>query len=136
MYAGSWNRYSLRDAEHWAPLFPDSGAVYLGPDHSRYTIAMMHQLQCLDVIREQFTLHRGERDLPRAHHCLNHLRQSVMCRGDLQIDGMQYASRVHTVAKFPVRRCRDWRVVYDKVLENQREHVVWTERVGGNRTGF
>ena len=132
MYTGSWERYNTHDGEHWALLFPHGGAVFLddpdspgerAPTPRRYTVAMMHQLQCMDVLRVQFLLPRAQRDRARTHHCMNLLRQAILCRGDLQLDGLQYESHIRTLAPYQERRCQDWRAVYAKVAENQAAHA-------------
>ena len=81
---------------------------------------MLHQLRCLDVLRDQLTRTKGERDTEPTRHCLNYLRQMLLCRGDLYLDAYQYAHNVNAVHPHPVRRCRDWRAIYEKVAENQR----------------
>ena len=60
-----------------------------------------------------------------SRHCFNYLRQTLACRGDLQMDAYQYAHKVHALHPHAVRRCRDWRPVYEKVWENQREYHAW-----------
>ncbi|KAH9934037.1 uncharacterized protein BXZ73DRAFT_46104 [Epithele typhae] len=124
---GAWTRYTLHDPEPWAPLFPGGGVVHLGPSRAPYTVAMMHQLRCMDALRHEFTRPRVERDWAVAQHCLNYLRQAARCRGDTHLDGYQYASKPRAVDTNPVRRCRDWRAVYEKVEQIQREHALWMQ---------
>ena len=62
---------------------------------------------------------------------MNYLRQSLMCRGGLQIDSYQYPHKTNPVHPHPIRRCKDWRAVYDKVWENQREHLTWRNGTAG-----
>lgn len=51
-------------------------------------------------------------------HCLNYLRQMILCRGDTLLEMVQdpVSSRVD---KFGVYQCRDWAVVYDTAAHNQ-----------------
>ncbi|RPD54580.1 hypothetical protein L226DRAFT_493490 [Lentinus tigrinus ALCF2SS1-7] len=116
----SWTRYTLFSPQQWQPLFPEGGIVHLGPQGQPFTVAMMHQLRCLDVVRDQLTRTKAERDEEPTRHCMNYLRQTVQCRGDLHMDGYQYPHKVNPVHPHPIRRCKDWRVVYDKVAEYQR----------------
>ena len=118
----SWTRYTLRSGAQWAALFPDGGVIHLGPSHKPYTVSMMHQLRCLDVLRDQFTRPVRDRDVEPTRHCLNYLRQMVTCRGDLQFDPYQYAHKINAVHPHAIRRCKDWRVVYERVWGNQREY--------------
>ncbi len=119
----SWTRYTIFSPLEWQPLFPGGGIVHLGPEREPFTVAMMHQLRCLDVVRDQLSRSKRERDEEPTRHCLNYLRQSLQCRGDLQLDAYQYAHKVNPLHPHAVRRCKDWRVVYDKVTENQRSDV-------------
>ncbi|RDX40717.1 hypothetical protein OH76DRAFT_1412755 [Lentinus brumalis] len=116
----SWTRYSLFSPLEWQPLFPAGGIVHLGPKREPYTVSMLHQLRCLDVIRDQLSRVKAERDEEPTRHCLNYLRQMLQCRGDLQLDAYQYAHKVGALHPHAVRRCKDWRVVYQKVAENHR----------------
>ncbi|KAH9914381.1 uncharacterized protein BXZ73DRAFT_55014 [Epithele typhae] len=124
---GGWARYTLDAPEPWEPLFPGGGVVHLGPSRAPYTVAMMHQFRCMDALRHEFTRPRAERDWAHAQHCLNYLRQAARCRGDTQLDAYQYAHKIGAVDKRPVRRCRDWRAVYEQVEQSQREYADWVE---------
>ncbi|KAI0700815.1 hypothetical protein C8T65DRAFT_580005 [Cerioporus squamosus] len=128
----SWTRYTLDSGAQWAPLFPEGGIVYLGPAHTPYTVSMMHQLRCLDVVRDQLTRPLRDRDAEPTRHCLNYLRQMVTCRGDLQIDPYQYAHKINAVHPHAIRRCKDWNAVYEQAWENQREYRAWA---GGSGNG-
>ncbi|RDX40730.1 hypothetical protein OH76DRAFT_1467425 [Lentinus brumalis] len=118
----SWTRFTLDSGAQWAPLFPDGGIIHLGPGRTPYTVSMMHQLRCLNAVRDQLTRPIRERDAELTRHCLNYLRQMVTCRGDLQVDPYQYAHNINAVHPHAMRRCKDWGAVYEKVWENQREY--------------
>ncbi|KIP10242.1 hypothetical protein PHLGIDRAFT_66071 [Phlebiopsis gigantea 11061_1 CR5-6] len=79
----------------------------------------MHQLRCLDVIRDQLTRPKVDRDVHLTNHCMNYLRQIIMCHGDTHLDPILYTSDTKTVEDHPVRRCLDWRAVYDRVFRPQ-----------------
>lgn len=98
--------------------------IHVGPSHTPYTVAMMHQRRCLDALREQLSRPRLERDVEPTEHCLNYLRQMTMCRGDL-VDWYQYAHKINSLNRNAVRRCKDWTAVYEKVWDNQKEHSAW-----------
>ncbi|KAI0755661.1 hypothetical protein C8Q74DRAFT_1304876 [Fomes fomentarius] len=121
----SWTRYHLSSSEEWAPLFPEGGVIHVGPSHTPYTVAMMHQLRCLDALREQLSRPRLERDVEPTRHCMNYLRQVIMCRGDLVVDWYQYVHKINSLNRHAVRRCKDWTAVYEKVWDNQKEHSAW-----------
>ncbi|KAL1943600.1 hypothetical protein VTO73DRAFT_4045 [Trametes versicolor] len=124
----SWTRYHLDAAQQWAPLFPEGGIIHLGPEQTPYTVSMMHQLRCLDVLRDQLNRPKSERSEQPARHCLNYIRQQLMCRGDLQLDPYQYPHKVRAVHPHAIRKCKDWRAVYEKVEANQMEYAAWVGR--------
>lgn len=129
LQADRWTRYPLHNSsQQWAALFPHGGVIHVGPTHTPYTVSMMHQLRCLDVVRDQLTRPKVARDAEPTRHCMNYLRETLMCRGDTQIDSYQYAHKVNAVAPHPIRRCRDWRIVYERVAELQIAHARQTER--------
>ncbi|KAI0370718.1 hypothetical protein BV20DRAFT_943592 [Pilatotrama ljubarskyi] len=121
----SWTRYHLDSAQQWAPLFPGGGVIHIGLERTPYTVSLMHQLRCLDVVRDQLNRPKRERAEEPTRHCMNYLRQMLFCRGDLQLDSYQYAHQVNAVHPHAIRRCKDWRAVYEKVGENQREYEAW-----------
>ncbi|KAG2124199.1 hypothetical protein DEU56DRAFT_39827 [Suillus clintonianus] len=105
----------------WASLTPGSGLVYLGEQHHPFSISMFHQLRCLDILREDLVGANGNADLSR--HCLNYLRQMVMCRGDTQLENILIASKEHPSQDFFVRTgsyvCSNWNSVLEEVKKNQ-----------------
>ena len=117
-----WTRYHISSGAEWGPLFPEGGVIHLGPSRTPYTVAMMHELRCLDVIREQISRPKADREEQPTRHCMNYLRQMVMCRGDLEIQMFQYPEHLNPVDPHSIRRCKDWRGVYESVWENQREY--------------
>ncbi|KAG2114519.1 hypothetical protein DEU56DRAFT_874300 [Suillus clintonianus] len=110
----------------WASLTPGGGLVYLGEQHNRpFSISMFHQLRCLDILREDLVGANGKADLSR--HCLNYLRQMVMCRGDTQLENILVASKEHPSQDFFVRTgsyvCSNWNSVLEEVKKNQAAAV-------------
>ncbi|GJE92354.1 hypothetical protein PsYK624_085080 [Phanerochaete sordida] len=116
----NWTRYKLNSTQEWAALYPGDGVVHLGTAHEPYTVAMLHELRCLDMVRHALTLPRAARDMALAARCMNYLRQALMCRGDTQLDPYQYTHAVRAVQTDVIRRCHDWRAVYDRVKEIQQ----------------
>ena len=123
------------DAE-WAALAPNDGILHLGPHRLPYSISLFHQLRCLDIIRLNIASSsestkvdddsgsplRGDNRLAR--HCLNYMRQMVLCRADLAVDpvlGRELEARVRP----DTNQCVDWRRVYEELEKNQREYARW-----------
>lgn len=120
------------DDEEWNRLIPGDGAVYLKSSQSErtmeYTVSIYHQLRCLDIIRrnivevERRKHHEPEFNAitPATQHCINYLREMVLCRGDLDLE---------TIAGLPKSdvilyqyQCWDWEAVYSAVKNNQDTH--------------
>jgi len=94
------NHFGL-DAEdgilEWKAIIPGGdGIIYLGAHHQPYGISMFHQLRCLDIVRDEVVRDRSDGDniSELGRHCLNYIRQMVMCRGDLEFES--FRSR-HTI---------------------------------------
>jgi len=105
----------------WSSLIPTSGhLVYLKDDAGqvkKHTVTMLHQFQCLNTIRQQYN---APPDAPLSSltlHCINYLRQSILCHLDL---GLESATNVWgTVARSAEYVCRDWTELYKAVEHNQ-----------------
>ncbi|KAI0755608.1 hypothetical protein C8Q74DRAFT_1210447 [Fomes fomentarius] len=121
-------RYDFNASQAWGALVPGDGLIYLGPKREPFMVSMLHQLRCLDVMRDQLTKPRAQRDEQPARHCMNYIREMILCRGDTNLDPYQYPSNIHPVEPHPVRRCLNWNAVYEAVEENQREYKAWKEK--------
>ncbi|KAH9839035.1 uncharacterized protein C8Q71DRAFT_490947 [Rhodofomes roseus] len=116
-------RYGLDAVREWNTLVPGNGLVYMGAGAERkpYMVSMFHELRCLDFIRSQIIIPAADRDMQLAQHCLNYVRQMVLCRGDTYLDPYQYPSHIATIEPFVGRKCLDWNAVYEAAESNQRE---------------
>ncbi|KAI8977837.1 hypothetical protein BD414DRAFT_517068 [Trametes punicea] len=110
-----------------ALLFTGDGVIYRCSERAPYTVSMMHQLRCLNVLRDQLTRRKSECSEEPTRHCLNYLRQMLFCRGDLYMDPYPYPHKISAVQSHPVRRCKDWTAVYEKVAAHQRKYAAWLE---------
>ncbi|KAN0103690.1 hypothetical protein V8E52_011715 [Russula decolorans] len=113
------------DAE-WAALAPHNGIIHLGPHRQPYSISLFHQLRCLDIIRRDMIVVDPEDTTGSklSRHCLNYMRQMVLCRADLALDpvlGRGLEARVRP----DTNQCVDWRRVYEELEKNQREYAQW-----------
>lgn len=122
------NHFRL-DAEdgilEWKAMIPGGdGIIHLGAHHQPYGISMFHQLRCLDIIRDETVRDRsaGDNISELGRHCLNYIRQMVICRGDLELESFQFASHKNPIDLFGVYECKDWEGVYTLVKKNQEKH--------------
>ncbi|KIK52785.1 hypothetical protein GYMLUDRAFT_233250 [Collybiopsis luxurians FD-317 M1] len=117
------NNTAYNNAE-WDALTPYNGLVYLGDDLTPYMPSFFHQLQCLNIIRLEYSSNdqknqsRAVQGSP-AQHCLNYLRQMLLCRLDLNLESVvAMDSELHAVAQRRTQSCDDWRVVYSEQAKN------------------
>ncbi|EIW76479.1 hypothetical protein CONPUDRAFT_111454 [Coniophora puteana RWD-64-598 SS2] len=76
-----------------------------------HTVALFHQIRCIEAIREAYAKRLGETHLSR--HCLNYLRQSLLCLSDTKLEPAitPFFGR-HTVDSRSNYVCRNWTAVY------------------------
>ncbi|KAJ7662327.1 hypothetical protein B0H17DRAFT_991779 [Mycena rosella] len=109
----------------WAALIPAyGGIVRLGPERTPFMLSMYHQLRCLDVLRRDYVAgSMGKPNTsPATRHCLNYIRQMVLCRGDRRLESVIDPYGQHAVQVRGTQTCRDWSQVYDFVSNNEE----WT----------
>jgi len=87
---------------------PPSGRFPWDTERSLYYLKGIHDLHCLKYIRKAITVKhtRGNQtfDYHHINHCLNGLRQDIMCAAD---DTPMPALAEH-IGAGQVRKCRDW----------------------------
>ncbi|KAJ7028061.1 hypothetical protein C8F04DRAFT_1399116 [Mycena alexandri] len=108
----------------WESMLPKGGGiVYVGQNKEPYMLSLYHQLKCLDVLRH-FHIATVEGRASAfdglAHHCLNYLRQMVLCRSDLRLESVENSDGANAVDMYGELTCVDWRQVYSRVEENQK----------------
>jgi hypothetical protein len=77
---------------------------------------MFHQLRCLNVIRSAVA---GDSSISQEHqtHCLNYLRQMVLCRGSTFTESIRGPVEDREVVRESYT-CRDWEAVYRELNNN------------------
>lgn len=96
----------------WTELTPNDGLVKV--NNETYTIALFHQLRCLDIIRQAVRDRTTSRPGELERHCLNYLRQSLLCRGDIHMEitgGPLHRTEVFQDSFV----CNNWESVYDSI---------------------
>jgi hypothetical protein len=96
-------------------------SILLNDDEGGYfvTLDVFHQLHCLNEIRKQIyrdhypTQHSPSEQLEHADHCVDMLRQVLMCHGDVSIQTYEWIDdyrwpwpRFHTE-----HECRNWEAI-------------------------
>lgn len=92
---------SMDDTMHYRPgsptsqeehelLLPARGHLIHGKnadgEDTVFTVALFHQLKCLGILQKDYTS-RSPSSL--SQHCLNYLRQSVLCTGDRTLESIR-----------------------------------------------
>ena len=111
--------YRESDSE-WDALAPGNGTIYLGENDNPFSISMFHQMRCLNVIRKGI-VNWPPKSPELTRHCLNYLRQIILCRSDLFLESLHGEADQY-------RTCKDWSVIYAQVEKNQQEHSRRTVR--------
>lgn len=120
-------------AEEWASLLPRGGyLVHIGDPSSsasgippkNFTVTLFHQLKCLDIIRQEYvTVPPPQPPTPLTRHCMNYLRQTVLCRPNLRLES---AINDRGIAERNYETvCHDWTKVYEEADRNQRAFFGW-----------
>ena len=111
MYIDNTKHYDIASpnaANEYASLLPLSGHL-VHIDNKTYTVAMFHQLACLDTIRRSYLSGTVDRQV---EYCMNYLRQSISCQADLRIESVRRDVSPHIVGFPGYYTCRDWEAVY------------------------
>lgn len=115
----------------WSSVVPGGdGLVHLGPHRQPFTVALFHQLRCLDVIRtalvagEQGDV-RDKEDGGIVEHCLGYVRQMILCHGDTFLEPYAHPNHKDPIDMDRVYECRDWSAVFAETTKNQEEHKRW-----------
>jgi len=113
----------------WDTIFPRGGGfVSIGPDQRVFGFSMYHQMHCLIRIRDAILDHENT---PHVHHCLNYLRQLILCDANPTLEKviMEISDRAVDLRK--ERVCRDWSKVWEVAEEG---YEIWLETHPKNET--
>lgn len=126
-------RYSLDEDgdEEWAKILPAGGhLVHIATDVSvapePHTVTLFHQLKCLEIIRTQFKSSPNTPISPHTQHCMNYLRQTLLCRPNLRLESVEDEFGLSD-RNFYDTTCRDWTAVYGEAERNQAAFGHWKE---------
>ncbi|KAJ8093878.1 hypothetical protein PM082_009745 [Marasmius tenuissimus] len=91
------SRYTHDSAgqDDWHRLMPSRGGhlvKFFDPEphsdsnYTTFTVAMLHQLKCLEIYHREYIQDPPLPPSPLVRHCLNYLRQQVLCRLNLKLE--------------------------------------------------
>ncbi|EJD46592.1 hypothetical protein AURDEDRAFT_32543, partial [Auricularia subglabra TFB-10046 SS5] len=121
--------YDLRNRageDEVSGLLPQGGGIlHLGPHNAPFSISMFHQLRCLDIIGRELVTRMtaettGQLGPPSvlSQHCMNYLRQMILCRADTTLESATTPYGPHVVTRAVTHTCNNWEEVYAAAEEN------------------
>lgn len=119
--------------EEWATNQVEGGRGYvrLGLEKRGFAVSMFHQLHCLRVIRWALSGHYEAYARGHVQHCLNYLRQQILCSPDLTLEPADILTRDHNIERTgAIHVCKDWRVLYGDLEVNYEEWVAFKKDHG------
>ena len=120
------------DQEGWNHMLPSGEHLIReeSPDGSvsTYTVSVFHQLQCLNIIRRYRI---GDPKFPSTSspmvaHCLNYLRESVLCQMDMREEQIPDKPLINGFD----RLCLDWEAVWKAAEENHQRYQKYVQISG------
>ncbi|EPQ55545.1 hypothetical protein GLOTRDRAFT_41489, partial [Gloeophyllum trabeum ATCC 11539] len=135
--------YSLNvseGAQEFSRLLPPSGhLIHLDDANAHgttknYTVTLFHQLRCLDIIRREYVRTSDISRTPSTltHHCMNYLRQTILCHPNLRLESARYPmGPKSTTTQIYDAVCNDWREVY---ADAKRNHKLYGDRRAPDNT--
>ncbi|KAJ7097075.1 hypothetical protein B0H15DRAFT_902421 [Mycena belliarum] len=121
MHFSATSHYQFNSAEadaEYRNLVPTGGHV-VHVEGRPYTVALFHQMRCLDIIRQQCVGHTQDIS-PLTRHCLLYLRQTIICQSNPRLESVR--NTVGSANRRYDAVCRDWTVVYGEAERNQHEY--------------
>ena len=106
MWIDDTQHYSMRGStadEEWKALAPP-----VGEDGEFSPISMIHQLQCLAVIRQGY-LHHAIPEM--VQHCMEYIHQSILCAADTRLEIVGLSEPPYLIGPPGEYVCRDWNVL-------------------------
>lgn len=117
--------------EGWNQMLPSGGHLihqgHLDGSVSTHTVAVFHQLQCLNTIRQY---HAGDPNTPLSSplvsHCLNYLRETVLCQMDMREEQIPDKPLINGFD----RMCIDWEAVWKDAETNYEKYQEYLRSAG------
>ncbi len=126
MHIDDTSRFTMDEdgAKDYAALIPPEGHIVHMTDGTqwppkKYTVTLFHQLRCLGAIHRLSMKAPTSQPTSLDHHCMNYIRQSVLCRPNLRIEPVK--NIVGTGVRAYDAVCRDWSKIYEEAARNRME---------------
>jgi len=102
--------------------FSSEGVIRLGPQHRPLYLSLLHQVHCVRDYNDALTGHLQHTNMGHSTHCLNYLREWILCNADLTLEDGDLSER-----DFDTQRqggnyvCRDWKALWGFMEGNWEE---------------
>ncbi|RDX57168.1 hypothetical protein OH76DRAFT_1476613 [Lentinus brumalis] len=115
------------DQEWLSIASPSYGYIRLGPEDRTFVITMFHELHCLRMINRALSKMPGA-TVDHIKHCLNYIRQGILCEPDLTLEPGNFEERDFEVERIGgTHMCLNWDPLYEWVDDN---YYGWINRTG------
>ncbi|KAF8067800.1 hypothetical protein FPV67DRAFT_1158098 [Lyophyllum atratum] len=106
------------------------GRVRLGPDQRLFLVAMFHQFHCLRAMEIRLRDRNASYiDAEHYAHCLNYLRQTLLCDANDSLEEGDFMERNLDVDRIgDTMVCRDWEAIYAAMNENDDAFGRWGKK--------
>ncbi|KAJ7074802.1 hypothetical protein C8F01DRAFT_971726, partial [Mycena amicta] len=106
--------------ERWATTSSGGfGYVRLGEEQRAFAIAMFHEMHCVRLMRAALSGRYDAAAQGHMHHCLNYIRQFILCSPDLTLEPPDVLSRDFEAERVgSTHVCADWSLFYQVAADN------------------
>lgn len=104
---------------------PGEGSVRLGKSNRVFMVSAFHQLHCVQTLYDEIAgKYPGGEYAGHLDHCVDYLRQVILCRPDLTLERGDFTKRDFGNDRLgAIHTCSDWNELYDVV---KRDWTRWT----------
>ncbi|KAJ7160005.1 hypothetical protein C8R43DRAFT_1086874 [Mycena crocata] len=95
------------------------GYVRLGSEQRVFAVSMFHELHCVRLMRAALAGRYDTYARGHMHHCLNYLRQMILCSPNLTLEPSDVLSRDFELDRVGATHvCMDWSALYSEAADN------------------
>jgi hypothetical protein len=107
--------------EEWAVMKVNgNGFMTAGLQERAFALSMFHESHCLRLMRYALSGKYDPEAMGHMNHCLNYLRQEILCAADLTLEPADVLERDFDITRTGATYvCPDWRELYRAVDESK-----------------
>ncbi|KAF7290733.1 Hydrolase-4 domain-containing protein [Mycena indigotica] len=122
--------------ERWATSTSDGfGYVRLGEEKRAFAVTMFHEMHCVRLMRAALEGRYDAMSRGHMHHCLNYIRQSILCAPDLTLEPADVLTRDFEQDRIgSTHVCADWSAFFDAAADNFAAFMATTPHTNSSHT--